>query len=232
MKEHPLPLKPHMMRATKLDIKTETRRVTTYTNSTVDGGALSSRKIWPYLDFDKAIVDPGFGDCSYLKVPHGTEGTVHRVRPRWQNGDLLWVREGVWLPPLVTEKMFREGADTWPDWYYDADIGGADREHLKELGWKYLPSIFMPRKRCRLWLRIQEVFPQRIQDVTADDAEAEGAVWWAKTTGKSLNLQNKPLTMHQIAFAHLWDTINKKRGFGWDTNVWVWACKFKKEKSL
>ena len=30
------------------------------------------------------------------------------------------------------------------------------------------------------------------------------------------------------AFTVLWDSINAKRGFGWDTNVWVWALTFRR----
>jgi len=28
-------------------------------------------------------------------------------------------------------------------------------------------------------------------------------------------------------FGILWDSIYAKKGFGWDTNSWVWACEFK-----
>ena len=28
------------------------------------------------------------------------------------------------------------------------------------------------------------------------------------------------------AWVNLWDTINAKRGFGWDMNPWVWVVKF------
>ena len=30
------------------------------------------------------------------------------------------------------------------------------------------------------------------------------------------------------AFRVLWDSINAKRGFGWDVNPWVWVIEFKK----
>lgn len=29
-------------------------------------------------------------------------------------------------------------------------------------------------------------------------------------------------------FRDLWDSINAKRGFGWDTNPWVWAVTFRR----
>jgi hypothetical protein len=29
-------------------------------------------------------------------------------------------------------------------------------------------------------------------------------------------------------FIELWDSLNAKRGYGWEANPWVWAIKFKK----
>ena len=31
-----------------------------------------------------------------------------------------------------------------------------------------------------------------------------------------------------VAFCELWDSINKKRGYGWDTNPWIWVIEFEK----
>jgi hypothetical protein len=31
-------------------------------------------------------------------------------------------------------------------------------------------------------------------------------------------------------FRNLWDKINKKRGFGWDSSPWVWAVEFAREE--
>ena len=33
----------------------------------------------------------------------------------------------------------------------------------------------------------------------------------------------------RCAFAQIWDSINLKRGFGWDTNPWVWVIMFKRK---
>lgn len=30
------------------------------------------------------------------------------------------------------------------------------------------------------------------------------------------------------AFEVLWDSINKKRGYGWDANPWVWVIEFRR----
>ena len=33
-------------------------------------------------------------------------------------------------------------------------------------------------------------------------------------------------------FRNLWDSINKKRGYGWDKNPWVWVVEFKRITSI
>ena len=37
----------------------------------------------------------------------------------------------------------------------------------------------------------------------------------------------KPIIFSRDDFQRLWDSINAKRGYGWDVNPWVWALTFK-----
>jgi hypothetical protein len=34
-----------------------------------------------------------------------------------------------------------------------------------------------------------------------------------------------------IAFSRLWDSINAKRGYGWESNPWVWVITFQMLKA-
>jgi len=86
-----------------------------------------------------------------------------------------------------------------------------------------VPSIFMPRWASRITLEITGVRAERIQDISMHDALSEGA---------------EPLHSdfhdgsHCIGwFKRIWDSINAKRGFGWDANPWVWVIEFKKRRS-
>jgi len=93
------------------------------------------------------------------------------------------------------------------------------------------PSIFMPRWASRITLNITEVRAERLQDISEEDAIAEGVtgphdVWYPafRVPGDS-----KPrYSSAKSAFTDLWDSINAKRGFGWDTNPWVWAISFER----
>ena len=126
-----------------------------------------------------------------------------------QAGDILWVRE-TWLK-----------ADD--GYYYKADIKvPSESENLrKTYGYKWRPSIHMPREAARIFLRVTNVRVERLQDITEEDAIKEGVIY-----GK-----NQERWTARSAFMDLWDDINKKRGYGWDTNPWVWAISFKRANS-
>ena len=85
---------------------------------------------------------------------HGdTIGEV-AIKPPYQPGDILWVRE-TWLK-----------ADD--GYYYKADIKvPSESENLrKTYGYKWRPSIHMPRKAARLFLKVKDVRVERLQDTS------------------------------------------------------------------
>ncbi|WP_349366742.1 MAG: hypothetical protein ABL311_04430 [Nitratireductor rhodophyticola] len=71
-------------------------------------------------------------------------------------------------------------------------------------------AMHMPRWASRLTLIVTDVRVQRLQEITWQDARAEGI------SGG----------YHQSEFASLWDDLNASRGFGWDANPWVVALTF------
>jgi len=79
--------------------------------------------------------------------------------------------------------------------------------------WK--PSIFMPKWATRIWLEVTGVRAERVQDITATGIMEEGVKGW-----------KAPMLLARSRFQALWDSINAKRGFGWDTNSWVWVYEF------
>ena len=83
---------------------------------------------------------------------------------------------------------------------------------------RWIPAIHMPRFAARLFLRIEDIRVERLQSITDEDAWAEGVF---PEDGDAV-----------AAFADLWDRINGKRGFGWDTNPLVWVVQFQKIGSL
>lgn len=123
--------------------------------------------------------------------------------PYDQPGDRLWVRETWQDCSQESKRMPIAYRASWPD-------------DPPDNGWR--PSIYMPRCASRITLEITDVRAQRLQDITVDDCIDEGI--------EDLFL---PELTKQL-FKKLWDSINAKRGYGWDKNPWVWAISFKRIK--
>jgi hypothetical protein len=100
---------------------------------------------------------------------------------------------------------------------------------------RWRPSIFMPRWASRITLEITGVRVERLQDITYEDAVAEGtpgvglvgANILMLVTGTN-NLDDAEKKARLDSFAELWDGINVKNGYPWFSNPWVWVIQFKK----
>jgi hypothetical protein len=99
-------------------------------------------------------------------------------------------------------------------------IYGETIKYGKADGLKWRPSIFMPKEAARLFLQVANVRVERLQDITEEDALKEGV--------KAYGPNNCSGTSARIAFAELWDSLNEKRGYGWNTNCWVWVIEFER----
>lgn len=82
------------------------------------------------------------------------------------------------------------------------------------------PSIHMPRVASRTNLEVTGVRVERLQDISEADAEAEGIDFLRHVPDADETLSARDL------YRILWDTINEARGFGWNTNPWVWVVEF------
>src|SRR4030042_431369 len=185
-KERPILFSTDMVKAILNNSKTITRRVITKHNSIIGEGG-----DWNKLDFDgkeilsdnlkqffvdcpegslgNAIVKDGYRctpwvdnsypDYKYLHVAYDwhNRGVIYRVYPRYDVGDLLWVKE-TWF-------QVGDGHDM-PFIVYKAKT--------PDQGCKWRSSRFMPKWACRIWLEVVSVKPERGQDISEDDAKAEG----------------------------------------------------------
>lgn len=130
-----------------------------------------------------------------------------------QPGDIIWVRE-TWA--RISDWTDVDPEVGIPDGYiYRADW----RDGAESPKWR--PSIHMPREAARLFLRVKDVWVERLQNITEGEAAKEGCC---------TNWDEYPKTNTQ-KFQDLWDLINAKRGYGWDTNPWVWVVEFEKTEA-
>lgn len=140
--------------------------------------------------------------------------------PYGKPGDRLWVRES-FAPDPWSGKPFA---------IYRADYDEPKLAELEELSGKikWSPSIHMPRWASRILLEITEIRAERLQDISCEDALAEGTPH---------ELISKAFTSHSLkeimdlsgtdalAFKWLWESINGPDS--WGKNPWVWVVKFK-----
>jgi hypothetical protein len=76
----------------------------------------------------------------------------------------------------------------------------------------------------RITLEVVGVRVERLQDITENDAKAEGVEPFAKEWRDG----DEPTAI--ASFAMLWDSINGKRA-AWASNPWVWRVEFRKVES-
>jgi hypothetical protein len=84
----------------------------------------------------------------------------------------------------------------------------------------------MPRWASRITLEITDVCVQRLQEISEEDARAEGiGALDAVASGGNELLHGT----HRGAFVELWDSINGKRA-AWASNPWVWTLTFRRTR--
>jgi hypothetical protein len=141
--------------------------------------------------------------------------------PFGQPGDRLWVREtfGVQLEPGIFED--------YPNGYviYKADLPDGATFDYEGGGSAWRPSIHMPRWASRTVLEIINIKVGRVQEISEADAQREG--WFFQNM--DVNQTYDPVIMDYAHrwFIDLWDNLNAKRGFPWESNPWVWIIEFK-----
>jgi hypothetical protein len=165
--------------------------------------------------------------------------------PYGQPGDRLWMRE-TWKTHKLYDPYAPSQIDSGAAVYWLAD----DTKKLNgpEDWGKTRTSIHMPRWASRLTLEVLTVRVERLQDISEDDAKAEGLVRLAGhpnayqcAVSKKFHVQAEhnefcgclvgqtlKLRPAVCAFGSTWNGVNAKRGHNWDSNPWVWAIEFKR----
>ena len=201
MKERPILFSGPMIRAILAGTKTQTRRIIKLT----DSGrvkAVGSVKNWHIDDPDAVIA------CPY-GIP----------------GDRLWVRECIYIDTIPTGPLpkTRPAGLSDDDIYYRADGECCDQIPeccCAEIGKpKWRPSIHMPRWASPITLEITEVRVQRLQEISEEDAKAEGLDFMEPN--RFALPGGKDWMPHDAAFQSLWDFVNGPGA--WARNDWVWA---------
>lgn len=244
MKERPIIFSGESVRAIQDGRKTMTRRVVKPRYRDDESGfnvcsCPATNEVW----VEKA--DEEGGDFE--------EGTRFVPCPYGQVGDRLWVKE-VWRDRFGTAYANYGTGNAYPiDDIREVDyksggngyfIGGCifrdDELSAKWAEWsKWKSPLFMPRWASRILLEITDIRVERVQDVSEEDAIAEGIEFdsgWEEecgegyTTGEGwMNYKTQDFSCESAkeSYHTIWDSLNAKRGYPWESNPWVWVVSFK-----
>ena len=217
-----------MVRAILEDRKTVTRRliknkdITNRFDIDVDGKAIS------YIDQTTGNHYPPYYPC------------------RYKLGDYLYVRE-TWR----VGKAHRYGADAILEYRAGGDkltirfpfgnTDGVNRDEYDRFIEKWYPngnwhpSIHMPKEAVRIFLRVNNVRVERLQDITEECAKSEGiSEEWARNWWKPsyYDPDSGGYPKYRDTFSHeLWESTIKPKDrdkYGWNANPWVWVIEFER----
>jgi hypothetical protein len=188
-REHPILFNGEMVRAILDGRKTMTRRVVrSPADMMVSWGINSIHEAY------RAEITMKGDECGFLCA--GDMG-YEFVKVPYRAGDMLWVKE-----------TFNGTTET----------GIAYRATEPQMdGAPWRPSIHMPRWASRITLEVTAVKVERVQDITGEDAMAEGVLGHGGDKSRALT-----------EFMVLWNKINESRGYGWSVNPWVFAVAFRR----
>jgi len=150
--------------------------------------------------------------------------TVHRTKPKYWPGLLLWVKE-TWgiigysnYSGYEISVMYSNNKPIYDIELDDEELWEKIVKHEKQHENKYqcsreeMPilwrsSLFIPRVVSRIHLKITDVKIERLHELDDIDAMLEGC-------------------KNREDYARLWNEINKKGGILWEANPWVYRIQF------
>lgn len=200
----PILFNTEMVRAILDGKKTCTRRIVK--------GAIPDDAMWGYTMFTPK-------GCVSCRGVYADEYGEKFFRLPYQQGDILYVRE-TWQFLYELDDNEQPVEETGKYYYAATDITlfntYVDENGVKHDYVPWRPSIHMPKEAARIWLKVTDVRVERLQDMTDDDAEAEGCFDYTSTA---------------LGFPDVWDSTIKKSDldrYGWDANPWVWVIEFER----
>jgi len=200
MTEHPIIFTAESIRAILDDRKTQTRRVAKLPSEWHRGyGAFENN---PHGD--EEIIIYGECDTKSMYCPYGSVG------------DTLWVRETWRMETFTVDHTCRTDSRL----RYKAEDERIFDVYGQVKLYKWKSPIHMPKQFARVFLEITGIRVERVQDISEEDAKAEGV-------GR---FEGRDTYSYAVTFSSLWNSLNAKRGYPWESNPWNWVIEFKKKE--
>lgn len=175
----------------------------------------------------------------------GTQYSLPWFKSKYQPGDILYVRETYYAWGFWDEKEGEFTKSGKPaKWFVDCTAVSGRCYHFEDSPpdmnkkyesqkWHKRPSLFMPKDAARILLQVTDVRAERLQDITEEDAIAEGIECIHESDVKVYRnylIKEKLGSTNPVrSFTSLWNSINAKTS-PWEKNDWVWVYSFNKIK--
>lgn len=221
MTDRPILFSAPMVRALLAGTKTQTRRpLNPQPSSDVHSLSLTGQNVSTNAPVYETKDRHG-GFVNGMKI--GAHSATPILIPRFGVGDRLWVRESWRTDPYFDACAPRDIGAGRP---LRPEADGDANEKLPSMLWgKLRPGMFMPRWASRLTLIVTEVRVERLQNISEEDALAEGIVRCGRFFGVAEADWDSASTISAAdAYGNLWEEINGPRS--WDANPWVVAVTF------
>ena len=151
-------------------------------------------------------------------------------------GDLIWVREA-WrtfrnydhLKPSALVSIIGDHHGQYIHYLADPPVELARRGIT--ISGRYRNARFLPKAFARIWLKVLDVRPERLQDISEEDAKAEGFPSDGRT---GLRYQSDKGMAHlstaRSRFIATWNLLHKPPN-AWADNRWVWRYRVERTES-
>ena len=158
------------------------------------------------------------------------DGLVRDLKPPYKAGDILYVRE--------TWNHYLMDGETKEVYFYKASPETVPPEFKQ---WR--PSIHMPKKAARIFLKVTDVKVQRLQGMTEEDVFLEGAGpiidacehmdFSVVPPEPCFNVNPCKNCIIDKSYPELfgemvWNPTVKEEKYKWESSPWVWVIKFEK----
>ncbi|AMV20444.1 hypothetical protein [Planctomyces sp. SH-PL14] len=172
--------------------------------------------------------------CPFARIRVANDRVIGPVTMCYRPDGHFWMKEPCWQHGHNYRHDFGESGEWEICWSGDRQVRfdeppKAEGPGWDRVQWKKIPSIHMPRWASRLTLEITGIKVERLQDISEEDAIAEGIepvrqIW--KLYGKREQWEAEATGQPIKSFLSLWESIN---GDGsWALNPWIWAIDFKR----
>lgn len=193
-----------MVRAILDGRKTQTRRI------------IPERVLWKWTGRDEHIAD--LVNAAPFKV-----------------GTRLWVKEAWWRPVdfFYPRGPWKRGGTTFVRYAVDdahtaINMDRAQYDQIMRMKPGKKSSLHMPRWASRITLEVTDVRVQRLQEISEEDAKAEGVAGYLSAYTRHPGQADPGKWLAREEFEAIWERIN---GTGsWAANPWVWAYTFRRVK--